>query len=148
MECDIFDKYKVNISEIITENLNTISKKIRQANLRGFGGDCPDAAIYINKHIFQNKGRLVGAFNKAFLEYGHDPIGHVAVLYNGNYWDADAKPKNLDEIEAWGMLDPTDIDYQETADDYGFDWNDDTSSEVVVKEFDNDQDLLDFFYQN
>jgi len=138
----------MKITEIFVENLNTISNKIRQANLQGFCGDCPEAAIFINKNIFQNRGKIVGAFNRAFLEYGQDPIGHVAVLYNGNYWDADAKPKHLDEIESWGMLDPTDLDYKEKADEYGFDWNDDTASEVIITSFNSDQALLDFFHRN
>jgi len=138
----------MKITEIVVENLNTIANKIRQANLQGFGGDCPEAAIFINKNIFQNRGKIVGAFNRAFLEYGQDPIGHVAVLYNGNYWDADAKPKHLDEIESWGMLDPTDLDYKEKADEYGFDWNDDTASEVIITSFNSDQALLDFFHRN
>lgn len=138
----------MKITEIIVENLNTIANKIRQANLKGFGGDCPEAAIFINKNIFQGSGKIVGAFNRAFLEHGQDPIGHVAVLYNGNYWDADAKPKHLDDIESWGMLDPTDADYEEKADEYGFDWNDDTASEVIIIRFNNDQSLLDFFYRN
>jgi len=136
----------MKITEIVVENLNTIANKIRQANLQGFGGDCPEAAIFINKNIFQNRGKIVGAFNRAFLEYGQDPIGHVAVLYNGNYWDADAKPKHLDEIESWGMLDPTDLDYKEKADEYGFDWNEDTASEVIITSFNSDQALLDFFH--
>jgi hypothetical protein len=138
----------MKITEIVVENLNTIANKIRQANLQGFGGDCPEAAIFINKNIFQNRGKIVGAFNRAFLEYGQDPIGHVAVLYNGNYWDADAKPKHLDEIESWGMLDPTDLDYKEKADEYGFDWNEDTASEVIITSFNSDQALLDFFHRN
>jgi hypothetical protein len=138
----------MKITEIVVENLNTIANKIRQANLQGFGGDCPEAAIFINKNIFQNRGKIVGAFNRAFLEYGQDPIGHVAVLYNGNYWDADAKPKHLDEIESWGMLDPTDLDYKEKADEYGFDWNDATASEVIITSFNSDQALLDFFHRN
>jgi hypothetical protein len=138
----------MKITEIVVENLNTIANKIRQANLQGFGGDCPEAAIFINKNIFQNRGKIVGAFNRAFLEYGQDPIGHIAVLYNGNYWDADAKPKNLDEIESWGMLDPTDLDYKEKADEYGFDWNDATASEVIITSFNSDQALLDFFHRN
>ena len=138
----------MKIPEIITENLSKISDKIRHADLRGFSGNCPEAAILINRNIFQNKGKLVGAFNRAFLKYGQHPIGHVAVLYNGNYWDADAKPKHLDEIESWGMLDPTDPDYEENADDYGFDWNDDTASDVVIIEFNNDQQLLDLFHRN
>jgi len=125
-----------------------IANKIRLANLQGFGGDCPETAIFINKNIFQNRGKIVGAFNRAFLEYGQDPIGHVAVLYDGNYWDADAKPKHLDEIESWGMLDPTDLDYKEKADEYGFNWNDDTASEVIITSFNSDQDLLNFFYRN
>ena len=125
-----------------------IPDKIRSLNLNGFGGDCPEAAVLINNNVFKNKGKIVGVFNRAMLEYGQHPLGHVAVLYNGDYWDADAKPKTFDEIESWGMLDPTDIDYENLADDYGFDWNDDTASEVITIQFNNDQDLFKVFHRN
>lgn len=137
----------MRIQEILTENTDRISSSIRNLNLHGFSGDCPEAAILINQKVFQNKGKLIGAFNKAMLEYGQHPLGHVAVLYNGNYWDADAKPKSIDEIESWGMLDPTDPDYEELADEYEFEWNDDTASAVEVIEFANPRQLLTTFHR-
>lgn len=137
----------MRINEVIESDTRMISNKIKKLNLNGFGGDCPEAAITINKNVFQDQGKLVGVFNRAMLDYGKHPLGHVAVLYNGDYWDVDAKPKTLDEIESWGMLDPTDADYEELADDYGFEWNDDTASDVIVIEFKNNQSLLNLFYR-
>ena len=116
-------------------------------NLSGFGGDCPEAAILINNRVFQNKGKIVGAFNKAMLEYGDHPLGHIAVLFNGEYWDADARPKTLDEIESWGMLDYTDPDYEELADDYGFDWNENTAEEITIIQFPDDNSVLRLFHR-
>jgi hypothetical protein len=137
----------MRINEVTGENTRTISDKIRKLNLNGFSGDCPESAISINKNVFQNTGKIVGVFNRAMLDYGKHPLGHVAVLYNGDYWDADAKPKTFDEIESWGMLDPTDFEYEELADDYGFDWNDETASDVIVIEFKNNQSLLNLFHR-
>lgn len=131
----------------VTSNTRLIADKIKSLNLSGFSGDCPEAAIAINKNVFNGKGKIVGAFNRAMLDYGRHPLGHVAVLYNGNYWDADAKPKTLDEIESWGMLDPTDVEYAELADDYGFDWNDDTANDVMIIQFRNNQSLLNIFHR-
>jgi len=134
-----------SMEESTTDQNSEISKKIKNLNIRGFGGDCPEAAIEINRKVFQNKGKIVGAVNKAMLEHGQYAIGHVAVLFNNNYWDVDAIPKSLDEIESWAMLDPSDIEYAEMADDFGFEWNDDTASEVKIIEFENEQELYKVF---
>ena len=137
----------MRINEVTDSTTGLIADKIKKLNLSGFGGNCPEAAIIINKNVFKNKGKIVGVFNRAMLDYGQHPLGHVAVLYNDNYWDADAKPKTLDEIESWGMLDPTDVEYEELADDYGFDWTDDTANGIIIIQFRNDQSLLNIFHR-
>lgn len=98
---------------------------------QGMGGLCGQAAVAINRAVFQNQGQLVGCFNRAFYDVGR-LTGHVAVFANGNYWDADATPKELEDIESWGMLDLSDPDYQEFADQYSIDWNDDTAEDVIT----------------
>jgi hypothetical protein len=137
----------MKIHEIITESKSDIPSLIKKLNLSGFGGDCPEAAILINKRVFQGKGKIMGAFNKPMLEYGRHPLGHVAVLFDGNYWDADGRPKTLDEIESWGMLDYTDPDYEELADDYGIDWNEKTAEEIMVIQFPDDKSVLRLFHR-
>lgn len=112
---------------------NDPAKKIfnilAEAQLEGFGGKCFAAAIAINRVLFGGKGKLVAAFNKAFLAQGRLK-GHVAVKFNGRYWDAEGET-SLEDIESWGMLDPHDQDY---IDEYDGDWNEQTAEEVIVKE--------------
>ncbi len=100
-----------------------IKRAIRQLALDGFGGACFNAAQIINAEVFGGKGRIVAAANKFWLEKGRF-IGHVAVLYNETYWDADAKPKEWEDIEAWGMLDPEDPDYEAPG------WSEEAAYEV------------------
>lgn len=113
--------------------MNLPPKKIKSilqaAALPGFGGNCGAAALAINEILFKNEGQLVGAFNAAFLKK-NSPIGHIAVLHDGIFWDADAKPKPWEEIESWGMLDPEDPDHKATARKLKVPWNDESASEV------------------
>ena len=54
--------------------------------LRGFGGACGEAAVAINRVVFDGKGTIVAALNEAFLDRGRQ-IGHVAVLHDGVIWE-------------------------------------------------------------
>lgn len=85
-------------------------KVLKRAGLYGFGGKCAEAAIAINDVLFNNEGRLVAAANKWLWENEGRFVGHVAVEWNGSYWDTDGK-KNWDHIESSAMLDPRDLDY-------------------------------------
>lgn len=116
----------------------------RELGLEGFGGSCGEAAVAINRVLFDGRGTLVGAFNEAFLDHGR-LLGHVAVFVDGTYWDADGRPKPLDEVEAWGMLDPQDPDYAGQAAAAGIAWDDDAASEVAVVEFDGEDEVLERF---
>lgn len=95
-----------------------IAAAIAESGIEGFGGRCAAAAIAI-RDLLGGRGEIVGAFNAAFLAHGV-MIGHVALLLDGVYWDADARPKTLDEIESWAMLDPNDSDHSEAAEALGF----------------------------
>ncbi len=103
---------------------------ISYPKFQGMGGLCGQAAIAINRVVFSNAGGLVGCFNRAFYDAGR-LTGHVAVFKDGTYWDADASPKDKDDIESWAMLDLEDPDYAEFADEYSIDWNDDTANDVI-----------------
>lgn len=121
-----------------------ILEKARRAGFYGFGGLCGEAAVVINQEAFEGHGRLVGAFNEAFLNAGQH-IGHVAVLFGGKYWDSDGVPKELIDIESWGMLDADDPDYREQAEKLGIAWSDEAASEVTLVEFDNEDEVLGIF---
>lgn len=127
------------------EDPAVIIQNAKRAGFSGFGGLCGEAAVAINRVVFGGQGKLVGAFNEAFLDHADRLLGHVAVLHNGVYWDADGRPKHEDEITSWGMLDPDDLDYVEAAAEAGIDWNDETASEVAIVEFENEAEILERF---
>lgn len=109
-----------------------IAETIQAANFQGFSGNCGAAALAINEILFKNSGKLVGAFNSAFLKKGK-PKGHIAVLYENNFWDSDGKPKSWEDIEAWGMLDPNDPNHKIEAEKLGISWTDKTAESVTKK---------------
>lgn len=111
---------------------------------QGFGGLCGQAAVAINRVVFANQGQLVGCFNRAFYDHTDRMTGHVAVLVNGQYWDADGRPKSGDDIEEWGMLNVNDSDYAAFAEEFFIDWNDETASDVIWVEMSEDEVLAAF----
>lgn len=132
----------IKLSEILFEGIDMsdddISEKIRSLKIYGFGGFCGDAAVHINKQVFNNKGTYVIAANKFLWETAQRVVGHVAVEYNGVYWDSDAEPKEQEDIESWGMVDPEDPEYmdldgwtEEAA--YEVEWMDDLSEQEVME---------------
>jgi hypothetical protein len=127
---------------LMLEDVSDISRQIKRAHLEGFGGQCGVAAVAINDVVFHGKGKLVGAFNKAFFDKGI-LYGHVAVEMNGNYWDADARPKPWEEIESWGMLDED--SYREEAEEYDIDWDEDAAFDVIRVEFKDSASVFKYF---
>lgn len=116
----------------------------RRAGLEGFAGKCLSAAVALNRVIFEGQAEFVVAANRAFLEHGHF-FGHVALRANGIHWDADGRPKPLEDIESWGMLDADDPDYQELAADLGFAWHVGAAEDVQIDTYLSEQDFLDAF---
>lgn len=92
--------------EINTEH---VQKVLDRAGLYGFGGECAEAAIAINDVLFNEEGKLVAAVNKWLWENEGRAVGHIAVEWNGEYWDAKGK-KDWVEIESWGMVDESEFD--------------------------------------
>lgn len=110
----------------------SVSDQIQAAGMRGFGGNCFQAAIDINNQFFNGEGEYVLAYNKAFMDHGV-LYGHAAVLHDGVYWDADGKPKEVYDIESWGMLDEDDPDYIDLAKELGFVFDENTAYDVGMK---------------
>lgn len=106
----IYSKINKRASEEALTN-DEIAERISALGINGFGGNCYSAAKKINDKVFGGKGELVGAANTFWLARNRF-IGHVAVLYDGFFWDTDAEPKEYEDIESWGMLDPHDSDYK------------------------------------
>lgn len=125
----------------------TVARIIRAARsegFEGFGGACGEAAVALNRVLFDGRAEIVGVFNEAFFDRGR-LIGHVAVRIGDVYWDADASPKTLDDIEHWGSLDPHDVDYAEQASEAGIGWDETAATEIVTVAFDSDREVLQHF---
>lgn len=126
------------------ETVARIILAARSDGFQGFGGACAEAAVALNRVLFDGRAEIVGVFNEAFFERGR-LIGHVAVRIGDVYWDADASPKTLDDIEHWGSLDPHDVDYAEQAGEAGFGWDETAATEIVTVAFDSDREVLQHF---
>jgi hypothetical protein len=86
-----------------------INEVLSIAKIKGFGGDCAEAAIAIRDILFAESGaKIIAAVNKwKFKEFG-EMEGHVAVEWGERYWDAEGE-KPIERIESWGMLDETSL---------------------------------------
>lgn len=114
-----------------------VLRRAREAKLSGFGGECAEAAIAINDVLFNDEGILVAAVNKWLWENEGRMVGHVAVEWNGDYWDAEGK-KEWENIESWGMLDESD-------EDYNFGDDPEQNANKVEKIYPSKEELLKYF---
>ena len=126
------------------EQIAAILTHARQNGLKGFGGACGAAAVAINRVLFDGQAELVGAFNEALWEKG-EPLGHVAVIHDDIVWDADGRPKDIEDLESFGMLAPDDEDYQKLATKLGIAWDDEVANTAIVVTYDEESELLDWF---
>lgn len=133
----IIENWNNYLNESKEPNTRLISLLLKKANIYGFGGECAETAIAINDVLFNGKGKLVAAVNKWLWENEERIVGHVAVEWNGTYWDSEGQ-KNWEDIESWGMLDPDDEDY-----DFGDDREE--NAYEVVKIYPNKEELIDLF---
>jgi hypothetical protein len=115
-------RYHRNNSEEISSRILAVRDK-GGFRCNGFGGECERAADFINRKVFDGRGKIVGAANTFWLARGRF-LGHVAVLYKGRYWDLDGRPKDWEDIESWGMLAPDDPDH------FAPGWNDEAAEGV------------------
>ena len=126
------------------DQIATILTHAKENGLNGFGGACGAAAVAINRVLFDGKAELVGAFNEALWEKG-EPLGHVAVIHDDIVWDADGRPKSLEDFESFGMLDPEDPDYQQLAAKLGIEWDDEVANTAVLVTYDDEAEVLEWF---
>lgn len=138
-ESDDYDVRGLNARAISEWIINA-----RNHEFEGFGGWCGCAAVAINQVIFRGRGIYVGAANRFFLRHGRF-VGHVAVKFRGKLWDADGRPKTIDEIESWAMLDEHDPDYIEAAEKLGSEWNESLAYDIELVQFDNEKEILRYF---
>jgi hypothetical protein len=99
------------------ERRETVQDILNAARLDGWAGQCFVAAYAINQVLFGGKGELVGSYNEALMNRDARFTGHVAVKFDGVYWDSDGRPKSIDDIESWGMVDSEDPDYNVTPEE-------------------------------
>jgi hypothetical protein len=117
------------MSEISAE---TIWECLSRAELDGWAGQCGPAAIAINRVLLGGKGTYIVAYNKGMMRRRNHFVGHVAVRYGGFLWDAEGQIEP-DDLEAWGMLAPDDLDYRKQ---YGRGWSEEIAEGATVKEVD------------
>ena len=68
--------------------------------------------------MFDNKGRYVVATNPHISEHhGRMFMGHVVVEWKGRLFDATGGIDDEHDIEAWGMVDHNDSDYDYLTED-------------------------------
>jgi hypothetical protein len=91
---------------------------IRAAQLEGFGGRCGRVAIAINHVVFGGQGRYVIATNPHISKHRGQPfMGHVVVEWKGRLFDATGGIDDEPSVEAWGMVDHNDPDYDYLTED-------------------------------
>jgi hypothetical protein len=118
----------------------------RENGISGMSGECGELAVAMKRILFGGEAILVAGLNAEFEKHNH-LIGHFAVRIDDEEWgcanfDERGIPVPDDEIEAWGMLDPTDTDYLEAADELGFTYTPEVAETATMLEFDEDQDVL------
>lgn len=90
--------------------------------LRGTGGECGEAAVAINDLLFAGRGKIVAAVNSRLWNMGY-LVGHVGVQVGDSIWDAEGVFEGdggLEEFLAWGMVDPSDPDYDFLTEDEAY----------------------------
>lgn len=98
--------------------LKRADEVIRAAQLDGFSGRCGRVAIAINRVVFGDKGRYVIATNPHISKHrGRLFIGHVVVEWKGRLFDATGGVADEHAVEAWGMVDYNDSDYNYLTED-------------------------------
>lgn len=117
------------------DEIGAVIARAKDNGFSGFGGGCFKAAAAINAALFGGRGTVVGAFNETLMKADGRLVGHMAVLVDGAYWDADGEPKEWEDVESWGMLDPEDPDYAEFAGEHGLAWDDEAASAVARVEY-------------
>ncbi|MEM0550256.1 MULTISPECIES: hypothetical protein [Aeromonas] len=102
----------------------------KERGFKGWGGHCASAALSINRQIFNGKGQYVVSCNRALLSKGC-LVGHVAVQFEGYFYDADGEPKDFEDIESWGMLDEHTVDFTMYFDEAD-PWNEEKALDVAM----------------
>ena len=108
-------------------------KVLDRAKIYGFGGECGAAAVAINRVLFGGKGTLIAFLNKFLLEEEGEMFGHVAVKWEDSYWDSEGE-KQKEVMEAWGMLDENDSNYNFTSEEDAYEVIEQVLSEAEVLE--------------
>jgi len=95
---------------------------LRAAGLQGFAGECGRVAIAINRVLFDGKGKYVVATNPHISEHERRMfMGHVVVEWKKRLFDATGVIEDENDVEAWGMVDHTDPDYDYLTEEQALD---------------------------
>lgn len=126
--------------ELSTEQISEILNIALDLGFRGFGGYCSSAAIAINKVLFNYQGVLTIIVNDYLWTKYNRFVGHVVVKFKDYYWDADARPKLIEDIDDWGDV-HSDSTYIDVFRSYGARWTEKRASESAIFELDSMDEL-------
>lgn len=111
-----------NTNRVLThDELTTVLPTIlKEAGIRGYSGDCGEAAKAINNVFFRGEGDLAFGVNGNIMHGDVPYIGHVACRppryrdtdLEDMLWDCTGRVKKED-LKGWGILDP--IQYAENG---------------------------------
>lgn len=116
-------------------DIGRILKVLSKAKLVGFGGECAETAIAINRVLFYGEGIVIAIVNKHIYETTRELVGHVAVEYNGKFYDCDGQ-KEFERVESWAMLDENDPEYSFDTTEQAYE---------AVKIYPSDEELMSYF---
>lgn len=123
--------------------LQQVANAVEHHHINGLSGHCANFAIAVQE-TFHNQFEIWGAFNKALYAKGY-LIGHVCVKLSDNtFFDSDGFKHDEEEIKAFGMLDESDVDYQELFTQYGIEHTSENFNDVIFIKINNPYQELQF----
>lgn len=132
---------KSDLKSLSNHDIEVILRIAEELGFRGFNGRCAAAAMAINRVLFQNKGVYVIAVNEYLWTHHKHFAGHVLVRFNDVLWDADGRPKTMNDIDDWGDL-KVDIGfYKGKFKEYGARWSEKRSSETGIFELESENEI-------
>lgn len=109
-------------------DLEDILEHIQKAQLNGWGGLCPYAAVAINSYFFKEQLPYYLTVNRYLYEQEGEPRGHVALHFNlvgeDFYLDSDGTEKPIEMIDSWGVVDFDDDDERKEFETLSFRFDD------------------------
>ncbi|MND21776.1 hypothetical protein D3C80_121460 [compost metagenome] len=121
------------MNNLTDSDIGGVLSLAKELGFKGWGGHSASAALAINRLLFEGQGEYVVACNQALLSKGC-LVGRVAVRFDGQFYDADAEPKTLEDIKSWGEMNVHDVDFMVYFDDSD-PWDSNKATDVFMSTF-------------